>query len=264
MDIMKILITGVKGFIGHHLFNFLTEEGHEVYGIDNCSGLGWEDREVPHSHCDITTDDLPHVDAKVVVHLAGRAGVRNSWKSKYLKEYYDINVKGTKRIFDTYKNSKILYASSSSVKDMKSPYAMTKAACEAMAPSNAIGMRFFTVWGPQSRPDMFYRQLQEGKIGYLTTHTRDWLYVKDCVKAIYLLMTETSVWKIFPKVFDIGYGTPKSVYDFAKENAPEDFDIDSIDFKNVTGESEETCADPTDIKKLGWEPSFPSDDFYVE
>ena len=108
MDIMKILITGVKGFIGHHLFNFLTEEGHEVYGIDNCSGLGWEDREVPHSHCDITTDDLPHVDAKVVVHLAARAGVRNSWKSKYLKEYYDINVKGTKRIFDTYKNSKIL------------------------------------------------------------------------------------------------------------------------------------------------------------
>ena len=83
---MKILITGVKGFIGHHLFNFLTEEGHEVYGIDNCSGLGWEDREVPHSHCDITTDDLPHVDAKVVVHLAARAGVRNSWNSKYLKE----------------------------------------------------------------------------------------------------------------------------------------------------------------------------------
>ena len=35
MDIMKILITGVKGFIGHHLFNFLSEEGHEVYGIDN-------------------------------------------------------------------------------------------------------------------------------------------------------------------------------------------------------------------------------------
>ena len=145
---MKVLITGVKGFIGHHLYNFLSEEGHEVYGIDNCSGLGWEDREVPHKDCDITKDELPHTDANTVVHLAGKAGVRDSWKPKYLKKYYDINVNGTKRIFDTYKNSKILYASSSSVKDLKSPYAMTKAMCEAMAPSNAIGMRFFTVWGP--------------------------------------------------------------------------------------------------------------------
>ena len=140
---------------------------------------------------------------------------------------------------------------------------MTKAMCEAMAPSNAIGMRFFTVWGPQSRPDMFYRQLQEGKIGYLTTHTRDWLYVKDCVNAIYLIMNQSfAQWQHCPRVFDIGYGKPKSVYDFAKENAPEDFDIDSIDFKNVTGESEETCADPTEIKKLGWQPGLPSDDLY--
>ena len=239
---MKVLITGVKGFIGHHLYNFLSEEGHEVYGIDNCSGLGWEDREVPHKDCDITKDELPHTDANTVVHLAGKAGVRDSWKPKYLKKYYDINVNGTKRIFDTYKNSKILYASSSSVKDLKSPYAMTKAMCEAMAPSNAIGMRFFTVWGPQSRPDMFYRQLQEGKIGYLTTHTRDWLYVKDCVNAIYLIMNQSfAQWQHCPRVFD----------------------IDSIDFKNVTGESEETCADPTEIKKLGWEPGLPSDDLYV-
>ena len=261
---MKVLITGVKGFIGHHLYNFLSEEGHEVYGIDNCSGLGWEDREVPHKDCDITKDELPHTDANTVVHLAGKAGVRDSWKPKYLKKYYDINVNGTKRIFDTYKNSKILYASSSSVKDLKSPYAMTKAMCEAMAPSNAIGMRFFTVWGPQSRPDMFYRQLQEGKIGYLTTHTRDWLYVKDCVNAIYLIMNQSfAQWQHCTRVFDIGYGKPKSVYDFAKENAPEDFDIDSIDFKNVTGESEETCADPTEIKKLGWQPGLPSDDLYV-
>ena len=261
---MKVLITGVKGFIGHHLYNFLSEEGHEVYGIDNCSGLGWEDREVPHKDCDITKDELPHTDANTVVHLAGTAGVGDSWMAKYLKKYYDINVNGTKRIFDTYKNSKILYASSSSVKDLKSPYAMTKAMCEAMAPSNAIGMRFFTVWGPQSRPDMFYRQLQEGKIGYLTTHTRDWLYVKDCVNAIYLIMNQSfAQWQHCPRVFDIGYGKPKSVYDFAKENAPEDFDIDSIDFKNVTGESEETCADPTEIKKLGWQPGLPSDDLYV-
>ncbi len=259
-----ILITGVKGFIGHHLYNFLTEQGHEVHGIDNCSGLGWEDRDVPHEDCDITKDPLPHDDVDVVVHLAAKAGVRESWDPKHLRKYSDTNIKGTKRIFETYKNSRIFYASSSSVSDMKSPYAMTKFACEAMAPQNAIGMRFFTVWGPQSRPDMFYRQLQEGNIGYLTTHTRDWLYVGDCVKAIYLLMRKTFIsYQHFQRVYDIGYGTPKSVYDFAKEHAPEGVDINSIEFKNVEGESEETCADPTEIKRLGWKPGIPDDDFYV-
>ena len=249
---MKILITGVKGFIGHHLFNFLSEEGHEVYGIDNCSGLGWEDREVPHEECDITKDELPHTDAKVVVHLAARAGVRNSWDPKYLKEYYEVNIKGTKRIFDTYKNSKILYASSSSVEDMKSPYAMTKAACEAMAPNNAVGMRFFTVWGDRSRPDMFYRQLQQKEIGYLTTHTRDWCHVGDVCNAIKILMENFKSWKFVKPVYDIGYGSPMSVYDFAQTHSPEGFDIDALPFKNVTGESEETCADSSSLKALGW------------
>jgi len=37
----------------------------------------------------------------------------------------------------------------------------------------------------------------------------------------------------------------------------------SIEFKNVEGESEETCADPTEIKRLGWKPGIPDDDFYV-
>ena len=31
---MQTLITGVKGFIGHHLYNFLTNEGYNVIGID--------------------------------------------------------------------------------------------------------------------------------------------------------------------------------------------------------------------------------------
>lgn len=34
---MKILVTGVAGFIGSHLAEYLANEGHEVYGIDNMS-----------------------------------------------------------------------------------------------------------------------------------------------------------------------------------------------------------------------------------
>ena len=32
---MRILITGVAGFIGSNLANFLLDEGHEIIGVDN-------------------------------------------------------------------------------------------------------------------------------------------------------------------------------------------------------------------------------------
>ena len=249
----QVLITGVKGFIGHHLYDSLMDEGYDVKGIDDCSGLGWEDREVPHSHCDITKDVLPYINAEFIIHLAAKAGVRKSWDPKYLKEYSDTNITGTSRIFKHYRNSKILYASSSSVVDIKSPYAMTKAACEAMAPSNAIGMRFFTVWGERSRPDMFYRQLQEKNVGYLTTHTRDWCHVDSVCSAIKFMMEKFAILKSTSAVYDIGYGTPMSVYDFAKTHEPKDLNVDDLPFKNVTGESEETCADSSPLKALGWD-----------
>ena len=34
----KILITGVAGFMGCHIFDQLSEQGYDVYGIDNLSG----------------------------------------------------------------------------------------------------------------------------------------------------------------------------------------------------------------------------------
>ena len=39
---MKILITGVAGFLGSHLSEKLAELGHEVVGVDNMTG-GYKD-----------------------------------------------------------------------------------------------------------------------------------------------------------------------------------------------------------------------------
>ena len=247
-----VLITGVKGFIGHHLYQYLTSKGYDVQGIDNCTGLACDERDVPFKHCDITKDPLPFINSKFVIHLAARAGVRNSWKEKYLKDYSDTNIKGTSRIFKTYRNSKILYASSSSIYDVRSPYAMSKVACEEMAPSNAVGMRFFTVYGERSRPDMFYRQLKENKINYLTTHTRDWSHVDVVCSAIEFMLNNFDKLRGIDSVYDIGHGNPISVYDFAKQHAPKNIDINEIPFKNVVGESEDTCADSSKLIELGW------------
>ena len=44
----KILLTGIKGFIGHHCYNYLKDE-YDIIGIDNCSGLAHDEREVPYT-----------------------------------------------------------------------------------------------------------------------------------------------------------------------------------------------------------------------
>lgn len=57
---MRILVTGHLGFIGHHVFNALSEDGHEVVGLD------WPD--------DARLTPVPVVDAVVNMAAIGGAG----------------------------------------------------------------------------------------------------------------------------------------------------------------------------------------------
>ena len=43
---MKIIITGIKGFIGYQLYLKLKETNHTIIGIDNCSCKATDEREV--------------------------------------------------------------------------------------------------------------------------------------------------------------------------------------------------------------------------
>jgi UDP-glucuronate 4-epimerase len=114
-----------------------------------------------------------------IIHLAAQAGVRYSMENPYT--YVDTNITGTINIFEFAKRHKIrqvVYASSSSVYGLNktqpfqenlcvetpiSVYAASKKANELFAhvyshlyDINAIGLRFFTVYGPWGRPDMAY------------------------------------------------------------------------------------------------------------
>ena len=42
---MNILLTGARGFIGHHLYHRLKNK-HIILGVDDCSGLANEERKV--------------------------------------------------------------------------------------------------------------------------------------------------------------------------------------------------------------------------
>lgn len=193
---MKILITGVAGFIGFHLADLLLGENHQIVGIDNLNSYYEqslkEDRLIilkNHSNFVFYKADLknkPSVDQifethrpDYVVNLAAQAGVRYSITNPYA--YLDSNLVGFMNILEACRNypvKHLLYASSSSVyggnKEVPfstnhnvdhpvSLYAATKKANELMAHTYShifniptTGLRFFTVYGPYGRPDMAY------------------------------------------------------------------------------------------------------------
>jgi UDP-glucuronate 4-epimerase len=189
---MKILVTGVAGFIGFHTAKRLLDRGDEVVGIDNMNEyyeptLKESRLEILSKYNNFKFRELDICDTKklsrvfrgieYVIHLAAQAGVRYSIECP--ETYYQSNIIGFHSVLhncQVYAPKNILYASSSSVyglndvqpfsEDQKtdspvSIYAVTKKTNELMAhefshnyKKNIVGLRFFTVYGPWGRPDM--------------------------------------------------------------------------------------------------------------
>ena len=98
---MKILISGVHGFVGTNLVKALSGE-HTIYGLDIISPtkegvrytFGWDylDKE----------DGIPEVDA--IIHLAGKA--HDTKNQSAADVYFKVNTELTKKIYDYYLKSK--------------------------------------------------------------------------------------------------------------------------------------------------------------
>lgn len=92
---MKILITGVHGFVGSNLVKALSKE-HTIYGLDIVSPIR-EGIRYTFSWDDLDKEDMiPSVDA--IIHLAGKAhDTKNQTESEV---YFKVNTGLTQRIFD--------------------------------------------------------------------------------------------------------------------------------------------------------------------
>lgn len=228
---MKLLITGGAGFIGSHLANRLLSEGHEVFVIDNFNDyydirIKWQHvaPNLSHPNYKLFCADIENKKSlekifsenafDVIVHLAGRAGVRPSIENP--ESYISTNILGTVHILELMKDygaKKIVLASSSSVygnckeetftEDLKvsepiSQYAATKLSDEQFAYTysklygiSAVCLRFFTVYGPGQRPDLaihkFTRLIDKGEpvpiYGDGNTK-RDYTYIDDIVDGV--------------------------------------------------------------------------------
>ena len=143
---MKILLTGHRGFIGSALLERL-RKNNQVIGFDLKDGA---DQNL--LHCDFKEEfDL-------IIHLAGKSGVRESLKDP--AAYWRNNIDASRRLFDRYEDTRILYASSSSAYEPDlNPYAASKFVLEELASRypNTLGMRFHTVYSDSCpRENMFF------------------------------------------------------------------------------------------------------------
>lgn len=228
---MHYLITGGAGFIGSSLADKLLREGHEISIIDNFNDYyspSIKETNIQHNLTNplyhLFRNDIEDISAlehifasspiDVVIHLAGRAGVRPSLEQPV--EYVKSNILGTVNLLEMMKKyhvNKMVFASSSSVygncseaifsEDLKvtepiSPYAATKSACEQLCYTwhhlynlNIICLRFFTVYGPRQRPDLainkFTRLIEAGQpipmYGDGSTK-RDYTFIDDILQGI--------------------------------------------------------------------------------
>ena len=188
----------------------------------------------------------------IVVNLAAQAGVRYS--IDHPDVYIESNLIGFYNILEACRHNLVehlVYASSSSVYggNKKVPfstddkvdnpvslYAATKKSNELLAHSYSklynspsTGLRFFTVYGPAGRPDMFYfsatQKLVAGKTIQIFNYgncKRDFTYVDDIVEGVLRVMqgapekaTGEDGLPLPPyAVYNIGGGTPENLLDY--------------------------------------------------
>lgn len=191
---MKVLVTGVAGFIGSSVARRLAAEGHSVIGVDcflenlytrNQKQLQWDSlSEI--SNIELIERDLRDsapsllfdgVDA--VINEAGMPGLMNSWDD--FETYVSCNLVVTEKIASAVLKhgiSRFVQISTSSVYGENasgdencatrpvSPYGVTKLAAEELVRAYARThglkstiLRYFSVYGPGQRPDMAYHKI---------------------------------------------------------------------------------------------------------
>lgn len=247
----------------------------------------------------------------IVVNLAAQAGVRYS--IDHPDAYINSNIIGFYNILEACRHSyddgaegvkHLVYASSSSVYggNKKVPfstddkvdnpvslYAATKKSDELLAHSYSklynvpcTGLRFFTVYGPAGRPDMFYysatQKLKRGETIQIFNYgemKRDFTYIDDIVEGIIRVMRGAPVKEqgadglpIPPYcLYNIGGGTPENLLEYVKVLQEELIRAgvleESYDFENhmefvemQPGDVPVTYADSKDLEEdFGFKPS---------
>jgi nucleoside-diphosphate-sugar epimerase len=283
---MRYVVTGAAGFIGSHLSEALRTRGDEIVAVD--AFTDYYDRKEKEENArgldvqrlDLAEESLDLDGIDGVFHLAGQPGVRSFGEAFPL--YLRRNVLATQRVFQSAAEAgvRVVFASSSSVygeaeryptpEDVQprpvSPYGITKLACEQLAHAyatgfglDAVSLRYFTVYGPRQRPDMFFRRVCDLLVAGGTfeiygtgEQSRSFTEVADVVAATTAAMDGGPA----GAVYNVGGGEEASMLEaiaLLESISGRTLDVSHAD--RARGDVSRTKADVSRIGgALGWEP----------
>lgn len=185
-------------------------------------------------------------DIDFIINLAAQAGVRYSIENP--QTYIESNIIGFNNILENcrkYDVKNLIYASSSSVygitdgidkeeTDMnnnpESLYAASKICNEVLAAAysnmyhiQTTGLRLFTVYGPNGRPDMACWKFVERALNdkYIEIYgegklERDFTYIDDIVDGIIKSCEKWTPYGKYHRVFNLGSNNPVTINEFVK------------------------------------------------
>ncbi len=322
-SVKRYLVTGSAGFIGYHVAARLLSRGDTVIGADNFNDYYDVNlKEARHAklvdrpgfsfhRMDLAdrarVAELFAAEAPArVIHLAAQAGVRYSLEQPHA--YVDSNLVAFVNILEGCRAAAVehlVFASTSSVYGANtslpfsvhdsadhplSLYAATKKSNELLAHTYShlfglpsTGLRFFTVYGPWSRPDMapirFAKAILEGQPIDVYNHgnmRRDFTFIDDIAQGVVLATDHVAApnpeWNganpdpatsYAPyRIYNIGNGNPVELMRFI-EAMEEALGREAV--KNFLplqpGDVLETSADVSDLKEaVGFRPDTPVQD----
>jgi UDP-glucose 4-epimerase len=280
---MKILVTGSAGFIGSHLYQKLTQMGHEVVGIDNFFHASKNPNNVNVLRLDIREHLDKFIQWSDIVYLLA-ACIHVDYSIEKPVETFDINVNGTINVLETCRKygKKLVFASSSEIYgssqtdfmseshplDAQSPYAVTKIAGDKICTvyKDVYGMkvdviRNFNTFGPWQNDTSYGGVIAKFTKAALNgtdlqiygdgTQSRDYMYIDDALQG-YLMSLENDL----DKPTNFGTGQTVTVNELAEmivRLAHSQSKI--VHVSPRAGEVQRLCADISLAKSLGFKPN---------
>ncbi len=240
---MRILITGIRGFVGSYLAPLLESAGHEVLGLTVPGEAPWPNgAEADLRDRDKVSAALASLSPDAVVHLAAQSHVGPSWKNPELS--FEVNTLGTLHLLDAcralHKPPLFLHVSTGEVygqvrpQDLPldessplrpvSPYAVSKTSADLLAFQYfasyglpVIRVRPFNHTGPRRPPSFALSEWARSlalinagaqepvlSVGNLEVR-RDFLDVRDVARAYQLLLEKGTPGELYVLGRGVGY-----------------------------------------------------------
>lgn len=294
----RALVTGGAGFIGSHVVDLLVAEGHDVEIIDDLSTGNRDNAPPAaklHELSVVSADAAAIVKEgkfDMLVHLAAQIDVRKSVADPLFDA--TTNILGTLNLLEAVRlsgrNTRVAFTSTGGAiygdfntppnvedypKDPESPYAISKLASEfylayygRLHGLEHVTLRFGNVYGPRQDPHgeagvvaIFCSRILDGKPVTIFgdgRQTRDYVYVGDVARAVYLGLTRPlpAANRVDTRSFNVGTGVGSSVLELVDLlKAAADSPVEVVFAPRRPGEQMESFLDCTKAgHALGWRP----------